>query len=182
VQLVSKLTDRDPAEICRKAGIPLLLAPSIKAGLDIDWSDPKQKAMAVDVVERQVSSLQRWVDRHLDDVVSEPLRPYIEALEQVRAQDLEVSPDGTTRIRRASRPTGASRSATARCVMGVRAAPNASMATRSTSHVTWTFRRSLLRRDARESARGAGGRAHRRGHQEPAASPRRAAHRSCLRK
>src|ERR1019366_3373336 len=66
VQLVSKLTDRTPEEICRKAGIPLLLAPSIKAGLDIDWSDPKQKAMAVDVVERQVSSLQRWVDRHLD--------------------------------------------------------------------------------------------------------------------
>ena len=54
--------------------------------------------MAVDVVERQVSSLQRWVDRHLDDAVSEPLRPYIEALAQVRAQDLEVAPDGRTRI------------------------------------------------------------------------------------
>jgi hypothetical protein len=40
--------------------------------------------MAVDVVERHVSSLQRWVDRHPDDVVSEPLRPYIEALRQVR--------------------------------------------------------------------------------------------------
>ena len=80
VQLVSKLTDLDPDEICRKAGIPLLLASSIKAGLDIDWSDPKQKAMAVEVVERQVSSLQRWVDRHLDDVMSEPLRPYIDAI------------------------------------------------------------------------------------------------------
>src|SRR6266540_683568 len=75
VRLVSKLTERAPEEICRKAGIPLLLAPSIKAGLDIDWSDPKQKAMAIEVVERQVSSLQRWVDGHLDEVVSEPLRP-----------------------------------------------------------------------------------------------------------
>jgi hypothetical protein len=103
VQLVSKLTDRDPEEICRKAGIPLLLAPSIKAGLDIDWSDPKQKALAVDVVERQVSALQRWVDRHLDDAVSEPLRPYIEALGQVRAQDLEVTPDGA-RIRQGVAP------------------------------------------------------------------------------
>jgi len=100
VQLVSKLTDREPAEICRKAGIPLLLAPSIKAGLDIDWSDPKQKAMAVQVVEQQVSSLQRWVDLHLDDVVHKPLQPYIEALSQVREQDLEVTKDGTTQIRR----------------------------------------------------------------------------------
>jgi Transposase DDE domain len=104
VQLVSKLTDRAPEEICRKAGIPLLLAPSIKAGLDIDWSDPKQKALAVEVVERQVSSLQRWVDRHLDDAVSEPLRPYIEALGQVRTQDLEVAPQGGTRIRQGVAP------------------------------------------------------------------------------
>ena len=65
VQLVSKLTERSAEDICRKAGIPLLLASSIKAGLDIDWSDPKQKASAVEVVERQVSSLQRWVERHL---------------------------------------------------------------------------------------------------------------------
>jgi hypothetical protein len=53
---------------------------TFKAGLDIDWSDPKQKAMAVDVVERQVSSLQRWVDRHLDDAVSEPLRPCLTSI------------------------------------------------------------------------------------------------------
>ena len=104
VQLVSKLTARDPEEICRKAGIPLLLAPSIKAGLDVNWSDPKQKAAAVDVVERQVSSLQRWVDAHLDDVVSEPLRPYIEALVQVRAQDLEPSQEGGVRIRQGVAP------------------------------------------------------------------------------
>jgi hypothetical protein len=100
VQLVSKLTDRAPEDICRKAGIPLLLAPSIKAGLDIDWSDPKQKAMAIEVVERQVSSLQRWVDRHLEDVVLEPLRPYIDAITQVRDQDLESSNNGAIQIRK----------------------------------------------------------------------------------
>jgi hypothetical protein len=104
VRLVSKLTKREPEEICRKAGIPLLLASSIKAGLDIDWSDPKQKAMAVDVVERQVSSLQRWVDRHLDEAVSEPLRPYIEALTQVQAQDLETADDGRKSIRQGVAP------------------------------------------------------------------------------
>lgn len=104
VQLVSKLTERAPEDICRKAGIPLLLAPSIKAGLDIDWSDPKQKAMAIEVVERQVSSLQRWVDAHLDEVVSEPLRPYIEAITQVREQDLESSDSGGTRIRQGVAP------------------------------------------------------------------------------
>jgi hypothetical protein len=44
VKLAAKLTDRSPEETCRKAGIPLLLSTSIKAGLDIDWSDARQVA------------------------------------------------------------------------------------------------------------------------------------------
>lgn len=104
VRMVCKLTDREPEDVCRKAGIPLLLAPSIKAGLDIDWSDPKQKAMGVQIVERQVSSLQQWVDRHLDDITSEPLRPYIEAATQVRDQDLEEAETGGVRIRQGVAP------------------------------------------------------------------------------
>lgn len=104
VRLVSTLTDRTPEDICRRAGIPLLLAPSIKAGLDIDWSDAKQKAMAIEVIERQVSSLQQWVDRHLDEGVSEPLRPYLDAITQVRTQDLEASDNGGVRIRQGVAP------------------------------------------------------------------------------
>lgn len=104
VQVVSKITERDPDDICLKAGIPLLLAPSIKAGLDLDWSDPKQKAIAIDVLERQVSSLQRWVDRYLDEAVSEPLSPYIEAIAQVREQDLELTKTGVTQIRQGVAP------------------------------------------------------------------------------
>src|SRR6185437_6932249 len=91
VQLVSKILDRDAADICRKAGIPLLLAPSVKAGLDIDWSDPKQKATAVEILERQVSSLHKWVERNLDASETQPLRRFIEAITTVRTQDLEVS-------------------------------------------------------------------------------------------
>jgi hypothetical protein len=99
VRLVRKLTGWNEEDICRKAGIPLLLASSIKAGLDIDWSDPKQKVTAIEVVERQVSSLERWVERHLDDAVAKPLTPFIEALSQVRAQDLDTHRD-KVRIRR----------------------------------------------------------------------------------
>jgi hypothetical protein len=55
VRIVSKIMNRTPEDICRKAGIPLLLAPSIKAGLDIDWSDPRQK------VRRSKSSSDRFL-------------------------------------------------------------------------------------------------------------------------
>jgi hypothetical protein len=104
VQAVSKITERDPEDICKKAGIPILLAPSIKSALDIDWSDPKQKASAIEVVEHQVSSLQRWVERYLDEAVSAPLRPYIDAITQVSKQDLEVTDKGGVRIRQGVAP------------------------------------------------------------------------------
>lgn len=104
VKLVSKLTDRAPEEICHKSGIPLLLAPSIKAGLDIDWSDARPKATAVEIVERQVASLQRWVEKPLEDVVEAPLRPYLDAITTIRDQDLEPTDEGGMRIRQGVAP------------------------------------------------------------------------------
>jgi hypothetical protein len=98
VRVVSQLMPLGEEEICRKAGIPLLLSPSIKAGLDLDWSDPRQKATGVQRVERQVASLVRWVERHLDDLVEAPLRPFLDAITTVRDQDLEQGSDGV-RIR-----------------------------------------------------------------------------------
>jgi hypothetical protein len=104
VQLVSKILDCDAAVVCRKAGIPLLLAPSVKAGLDIDWSDPKQKATAVEIVERQVSSLHRWVERNLDAYETQPLHRFIEAIATVREQDIDVSANGRASIREGVAP------------------------------------------------------------------------------
>lgn len=99
VRIVSKIVDVEPDVIAKKAGIPLLLAPSIKAGLDLDWSDPKQKIAAIDRVERQVASLERWVEKHLDAYESEPLTPYLQAITAVRDQDLEHQPNGRSTIR-----------------------------------------------------------------------------------
>lgn len=98
VRIVSKFTGLEPQDICAKAGIPVLLAPSIKAGLDINWSDPKQKAIAIEIVERQVSSLQHWVEANLDKAIEQPLFLMLETINTVREQDLEVQ-DGRVRIR-----------------------------------------------------------------------------------
>lgn len=100
VRIVASVLDREPEEICRRAGTPLLLAPSIKAGLDLDWSDPTQRAEAVATVERQVSRLHHWVERHLPTWLAHaPLTPYIEALVEVQAQDLTWDERGRASLR-----------------------------------------------------------------------------------
>lgn len=104
VHLVSRILDRSVEEICTKAGAKLLLASSIKAGLDIDWSDARQKVTAVEIVERQVSSLQRWVERNLDTYESTPLRHLMEAITTVREQDLERTSAGRITIRQGVAP------------------------------------------------------------------------------
>ena len=43
--------------------------------------------------------LERWVEKHLDDVFERPLQPYLEALVTIRAQDLEHTKKDGVRIR-----------------------------------------------------------------------------------
>jgi hypothetical protein len=49
-------------------------------------------------------SPERWVEKHLDDAVSRPLAPHLEALTVVRAQDLEPTPQGGVQIREGVAP------------------------------------------------------------------------------
>jgi hypothetical protein len=104
VRIVSKILDLSPEQICQKAGAKLLLASSIKTGLDINWSDARQKATAIEIVERQISALQRWVERNLDLYETAPLKPYLEAITTVRDQDLERSAAGHIVIRQGVAP------------------------------------------------------------------------------
>lgn len=104
IRIVSKILGVSEEDICRKARARLFLGSSIKAALDIDWSDAKQKATAIEIVERQVSSLQNWVERSLDCYENEPLRPFLEAIDVVREQDLERAPGGGVAIRQGVAP------------------------------------------------------------------------------
>jgi hypothetical protein len=98
VQVASKLLDTSKEQICLEANIPLLLSPSVKAGLDLDWNDEAQKAEAIEILCAQVTSLCEWVEKKRL-VNEEPLKPYLEALAQVQHQDLEIEKDGSVKMR-----------------------------------------------------------------------------------
>ena len=83
--------------ICQLAGIPLLLHSSVKAGLDVNRSDPEEKEQALEKLVGQVTSLHDWIEKQ-QLALEEPIRPYIEAVAQVHKQDLEEDAQGV-RIR-----------------------------------------------------------------------------------
>jgi len=82
-------------KLCREAGIPLLLAPSIKQGLDLDWNEADEKAEAIKTLVAQVDSLQAWLRQRLPgELTQPPLQEQVQTLEQLRQQDLEPDPKG----------------------------------------------------------------------------------------
>ena len=94
-QCAAQLLEMEFMALCRQAGIPLLLEKSVKKALDRDWSDAKQKGEAIDVLAKQVLSLERWIDRHLHEEVGRPpLNDVLAVLREVMDQDLEPDPDG----------------------------------------------------------------------------------------
>ncbi len=89
-------------KVATAAGIPVLLESSVKKALDVEWSDPDEKAQALDTLARQIESLEAWVRQKLaEEMKKPPLKEHIETLAQIRAQDLEPDPSGggKTRIR-----------------------------------------------------------------------------------
>jgi hypothetical protein len=87
-------------EVCHQARSPLLLGTSIKAALDIDWNDADAKQEALTRLCIQLERLSGWVEkRRPEENEDAPLTRYIEALAQVKAQDVEPAPKGGVRLR-----------------------------------------------------------------------------------
>jgi hypothetical protein len=100
-ECVATELDTSFEDVCRRAGAPLLLASSIKAGLDINWNDRDAKEEALHRLWVQLEKLCAWVQkRRMDDWDDGPLNRYLEALWQVKEQDLEAAPDGRVRLHR----------------------------------------------------------------------------------
>jgi len=89
VECAARLVNKPFRQVCVSAGIPVLLATSVKKGLDCEWSDPAQKADALQRLVEQLESLQVWLERRLPAALNEPpLREHVQLL----AQDLNLGP------------------------------------------------------------------------------------------
>jgi hypothetical protein len=95
VGCVAELLSWKEDRVCREAGCPLLLASSIKAGLDLDWSDPEEKATAIPTLIEQLTRLEQWVALRLPEERNRPpLDEHLATLDQIIHQDLEPDPHG----------------------------------------------------------------------------------------
>ena len=99
LRTVAERLDVELDEAARRAGIPLLTGTSLKAALDIEWDDPKQKKAALERLLGQVRSLEAFLARELaEETARPPLADQIATLKQIMGQDIEPDPEGGSRI------------------------------------------------------------------------------------
>jgi hypothetical protein len=57
--------------VARQAGIPVLLAPSVKAGLEVDGTGPQAPAEALQRLVQQLEALETWLHRRLPEALTQ---------------------------------------------------------------------------------------------------------------
>lgn len=94
VRGVARLLRWRPTTVAERAGVEVLLMPSIKAALDVDWFDPQEKARAIGILVEQLDDLEQWIARHVPAHAQAAVAPQLATLHQIRAQDLEATAHG----------------------------------------------------------------------------------------
>lgn len=100
VTCAAKILGRDDDDVLRQAGATVLGGCSIKASLDIDWSDEDAKRDALQRLVDDVKAVQAWVGEHVNAEAYPELGNALAILTGLLEQDLEPDPGGGMRIKR----------------------------------------------------------------------------------
>ncbi len=86
-------------KIILETGAKLIGGSSIKAALDIDWSEPAEKHNAINTLLLDVTAIQQWIEKQPSYVTEhKELKESLSLLSTVLTQNIEPDPDGGSRI------------------------------------------------------------------------------------
>jgi hypothetical protein len=96
VAAVAAALDLDSTQVIERAGLTMLQAASIKAALDIDWTDEEAQHEALQLLIGQATTLETWVVAQArSKAIQPPLSRELDVLRRVVGQDIEPDPDGS---------------------------------------------------------------------------------------
>lgn len=100
IECIGLMSQHTAAEVVEAADLRLIGGPrSLKAMLDVDWSETGARNEALQRLLDEIVSLEAWMLKHIPSLLDRsPLREAIATLERVMGQDLEPDPGGGTRI------------------------------------------------------------------------------------
>lgn len=84
----------EPRHVIEAAGLTLLGESSLKAALDIDWSDADERREALQVLVAEADALAAWVANEVAPNTVPQVSEALKLLERVVEQDIEPDPNG----------------------------------------------------------------------------------------
>lgn len=105
LQVIAAFLALTPEDVAAQAHLPVLMAPSIKAGLDLDWQAPNATHAALRVLVEHMERLAAWSDQRRAHGVSTLAVEAAQAqVDRIVAQDTELDGAGGRKIREGVAP------------------------------------------------------------------------------
>lgn len=95
LQVAADMVGREVEDVADELNLITIAVTSVKAALDIDWSDADAKVAALQRVVLETAAVQLWVEKELrEHSKTPPLSDIIATLKRLREQNLEPDPSG----------------------------------------------------------------------------------------
>ena len=100
VGVIARQQGRGLPAVAKEAGAPLVAGSSLKAALDLDWDDPSARPQALTMILDALRAMEHWLDAQpLPAETTARAMASLAVAQQVCAQDLTTTPDGTPTLR-----------------------------------------------------------------------------------
>lgn len=99
LSVIATQQGRELSEVAADAGAEVLAGSSLKAALDLDWNDPKERLTALHMVLSALENVTAWVETQREIKTLPKASKALETAVQVKAQDVEVNESGTAQLK-----------------------------------------------------------------------------------
>lgn len=95
LQAAADMVGTTPEDVAEELNLITVAVSSVKAALDVDWSDDDAKVAALQRVVLETAAIELWVEARLPKRTEEPpLSDILATLQRLREQNLEPDPSG----------------------------------------------------------------------------------------
>lgn len=99
IGVISNQQGRGLMEIAQEIGVDIIVGSSLKAALDLNWDDPEQKTVALNIVLEALEKVETYVQAQPKETEHPVIDYCLETAREIELQDVEIDEHGKKKIR-----------------------------------------------------------------------------------
>lgn len=94
IGVISNQQGRELIEVAQEIGVDIIAGSSLKAALDLNWDDPEQRTLALDIVLDALARVESFIQAQPQQIEHPVVVSCLETARQIEAQDVEIDEHG----------------------------------------------------------------------------------------